>query len=52
MNTQELNKLTKYYMSIVEENDLVFPDYELKCWQEAYKQLGENNEEKDRLHKD
>ncbi len=39
MNTQELDKLTEYYKSIIEENDLMFEDYELKCWQQAYKDM-------------
>jgi hypothetical protein len=39
MNTQELDKLTKYYMGIIQENKLMFKDYELKCWQQAYKDM-------------
>lgn len=39
MNTQELNKLTKYYIKIVEENKLMFDDYKHKCWQQAYKDM-------------
>lgn len=44
MNTQELDKLTEYYKSIIEENDLMFEDYELKCWQQAYKDVERKND--------
>lgn len=39
MNTQELNSLTKYYIKIIEENNLMFQDYQLKCWQQAYRDM-------------
>jgi len=44
MNTQELDKLTKYYMGIIQENNLMFEDYELKCWQQAYKDMEKKND--------
>lgn len=45
MNTQELNSLTKYYMKIIEENNLMFQDYQLKCWQQAYRDMEKKYDE-------
>lgn len=44
MNTQKLNKLTKYYIKIVEENKLMFDGYKLKCWQQAYRDTEREND--------
>jgi len=43
MNTQELNRLTMYYIRIIEENKLMFEGYKEKCWQQAYKDTEKKN---------
>ena len=50
MDSDELDKLHRYYIKIVEENLLFFPNYQAKCFKNALKIMEKKNV-KNRLHK-